>query len=272
MLYHRFVNGLTDFLRSLGPSLPSVAVLGGVLYWVLQKKMESVLARRLEITKHELQLEHQRMSVVFEHQKDSFRSILVAMHQSTEAIARGNDEEWHPIQESHVDKFRRVMSEESLFMDTASDHALRIFVSAMRNAVELPFEPAPEQEEIWRAHSQASFISDRLSEHFRSRVGLASEHVNPLDDVELLGACMLINRCHFPKYHLPTKGLLAFSPSQTAAQLVATARNNRDLLRTDLERLKEAVTTDERNARLYFKVGTESDRYLQLLARLPAGA
>jgi hypothetical protein len=270
MLYHRFVTGAAQVLTSLGSTLPSVAVLvaalGGVLYWVLQKRIEATLARRLEITKHELQLEYQKMSIVFEHQKDSFRNILVAMHQAIEAIAAGRDEEWHPIGAAQVDKFRCVVSEESLFMDVTSDHALRLFVAAMWNAVEQPFESAPEQEEIRRAHNQATFISERLSDHFRSRVGLSSGPPNPLGDVEILGACSLINRYHFPKHKLPTQGCLAFQPNQTAAELVATAHQNLDVVRTELERLKGAVTSDERRARFFFQVGADADYYLQILA------
>jgi hypothetical protein len=183
-----------------------------------------VLAGRLEITKHQLQLDYQKMSIIFEHQKDSFRKVLVAMHLAIGALESGADDAWHPIQDSQVDAFRSVISEGSLFMDTASDQALRAFVAAMGDAVEPTFEPPPEQEVIRRAHSVAAFILERLSEHFRSRVGLAPSHVNPLRDIELLGACRLINRYHFPQYDLPTKGPLAFRRGQTAAELVATAQ------------------------------------------------
>jgi hypothetical protein len=39
----------------------------------------------------------------------------------------------------------------------------------------------------------------------------------------------------------PTRGALAFRPSETASELVAMAWQNPDLLRSELERLKEAL-------------------------------
>ena len=257
---------LTD-LRSLGALLPSAGVLvaaWGVLYYVLQKQLEAKLARRLEFTKHELQLEYQKKSIVFEHQKDSFRNVLVAMHEATEAIAGGDGPEWRPIRQNVVDKFRRVVSEEALFMDADSDHALRLFVSAMWLATE-SYPGDTDEEDIRRAHSQTEFISERLSDHFRSRVGLAPAHTSPFADIQLLGACTLINRHHFSNYGLPTKGPLAIRPGETASEVVATAKQNSELLRSELERLKEAVTADERRTSLYFAVRTEVEYYLAKL-------
>jgi hypothetical protein len=268
LLYHRSVIGLTDFLRSLGALLPSVGVLvagWGVVYYVLQKQLEAKLASRLEFTKHELQLEYQKKSIVFEHQKDSFRNVLVAMHEAIEAIAGGDGPEWLPIGQDVVDKFRRVVSEEALFMDADSDHALRLFVSSMWLATPGPDPGDVDQEDIRRAHSQTEFISERLSDHFRFRVGLPPAHPSPLADVELLGACTLINRYHFSKHGLPTKGPLAIRPGETASELVATARQNLVLLRSELERLKGAVISDERHTSLFFPVRTEVEYYLTKL-------
>ncbi len=254
--------GLADFLKSLSVLL-SLPALGIMLYWVLQKKLEAILARRLEITKHELQLEYQKMSVVFEHQKDSFRNVLVAMHHAVEAIASGAEDRWYPISRDQLDTFRRVVSEESLFMDTESDHALRIFVAAMRGAVEEPFDAGPDQEDIWRAHTQTTFISERLSDHFRCRVGLTPTRLNSLVDVELLGACRLINRHHnFQKHNLPAKGPLAFRPGQTASEWVAAAKQNPEILRIELEQLKKT--------NLSFQDGREVDHYLKTLGGFTA--
>src|ERR1039457_6447224 len=96
--------------------------------------------------------------------------------------------EWRPIRQNVVDKFRRVVSEEALFMDADSDHALRLFVSAMWLATE-SYPGDTDEEDIRRAHSQTEFISERLSDHFRSRVGLAPAHTSPFADIQLLGAC-----------------------------------------------------------------------------------
>jgi hypothetical protein len=254
---------LADILKQLGVFVPTAAAVGAGVYWMLQKRLEAHLAQRLEVTKHELQLENQKRSIVFEHQKDAFRNVLVAMHRATEAIASGEGPDWYPISKSVVDTFRRVVSEESLFMDAESDHALALFVKAMWGAVEeTVIDVEPDEEHIQRAYSQTTFILERLSDHFRARVGLSSVHSGSLIDVELLGACRLINVHHFHKYNLPTKGPLAFCDGQTASEVVAIAKQNLGPLRSELEQLKMAIRSDERGARLFFQVGTEVDRYL----------
>jgi len=90
VVYYQSVVGMLDFVGQLPAVLPAVGVLGGVLYWLLQKKMEATLAQRLEVTKHQLQLDYQRMSIVFEHQRDSFRRVLAAMHETIESIEGGD--------------------------------------------------------------------------------------------------------------------------------------------------------------------------------------
>jgi len=56
---------LAGFLLSLGR-------LGGLLYFLLQNALEARFAKKLEETKHDLQLDLEKMSIVYRHQKDSF--------------------------------------------------------------------------------------------------------------------------------------------------------------------------------------------------------
>lgn len=250
------MTSIPDLLKAFG--VPGA--IGALIYLVLQRRLD----KRLEITKHELQIEYQKKSIVFEHQKDSFRNVLVGMHRAIEAIRGGPEPEWRPTSHKTVDAFRRIVSEEALFMDEESDHALRIFVQVMWSAAAAPFETEPSDEEMRLAATQTAFIADRLSEHFRARVGLVTDN-GSLDDVELLGACRLINRHYFSKFNLPTTGLLAFRPGETASESVELAWQNLDLLRSELNRLKEAINSDGDRASLFFQVGTEVDRYLAKL-------
>ena len=58
--------------------------LSAILYLLLKKALEKTVDsrfdERLEKVKHDLQLEQEKMSVVYQNQKDSFRNILVAVH------------------------------------------------------------------------------------------------------------------------------------------------------------------------------------------------
>jgi hypothetical protein len=257
------VISLADLLKLI----PPLGILGAALYWVLQRHLEGYLARRLETTKHELQLEHQKKSIVFEHQKDSFRKVLIAVHRAIEAIRSGPGPGWYPISPDQVDEFRRVVSEESLFLDPESGHALRIFEQAMWMAAAEPAIGAePSDDEMQRANTQTAFISERLSEHFRASIGLITDS-NSLSEVELLGACQLVNR---HKSFFRVEGALAFRKGETAHELVVTARRNLDLVLSELERLKKAIRSDKDRAASFFDVCVEVDMYLKKLADFEA--
>jgi len=272
VVYYQSVVGMLDFVGQLPAVLPAVGVLGGVLYWLLQKKMEATLAQRLEVTKHQLQLDYQRMSIVFEHQRDSFRRVLAAMHETIESIEGGDSEQWYPISKEVVDKFRRIVSEECLLLDEESDHALRLFVYATSKAVSAPYEADPDQEDIRGAHSLTAFIFERLADHFRFRVGLVPQELDPILDVQLLGAAVLINRYHFPDHNLPTRGPLAFREGETAAELVAAAKRNLAVLQSELKSLQTAIVAKEGRTRAFFQVGVDVSRYLARFAEAESKA
>jgi hypothetical protein len=247
-----------------------LAYLGGYgglsvfLYFLLKKTLEKTVDsrfdERLEKVKHELQLEQEKMSIVYENQKDSFRKILVAAHSAIEAIEDNiaGEGDWRPISQKDVNAFSRVLSEESLFMDDPSDHALRLFYEIMSTAVPYEME-IPTNHQVWNAHNQMQFIAKRLAEHFRLRVGLSSSVQNPLSDVELLGACRLINQYQFPEYDLPTKGPLKIQESRTMPQLITLIRRNPELLKSELSRLRKATEKDP----FFFEALAKADRYLQ---------
>ncbi|MCU1299881.1 MAG: hypothetical protein JWQ87_165 [Candidatus Sulfotelmatobacter sp.] len=260
---------LDSIMKWISAIFISAGGLGAFLYFLLKKTLEKTVDSRfdarLEKIKHELQLEQQRMSIVYEHQKDSFRKILIAMHHAMEAIERnaeGEIGEWNPISEEDVKDFSRVLSEETLFMDSGSDHAVRLFRKIMWSAVRYE-ETYPSSDEVWRAYNQMHFVSDHLAEHFRIRVGLEPTGPDPLLDIELLGACRLINRLHFTEFGLPTKGPLEYQDNQSTGQLVAIAREQPDLLKSELSRLKDGIKS--KYSTFFFETLTEADRYLRKL-------
>src|ERR1700674_5254993 len=233
--------------------------------WLLKRRLENRFTRELEKTKHELQLEQQKMSIVFEHQKDSFRKLLAAMDRALDAIERTwHDGEWSVIPEQRVKGFKKVVSEERLFLDSESDHAVQRFLQIMWGAVHThPCESIPESSDVEACHTQMELISERLADHFRSRVGLFSEMQDPLLDITLLGACRLINAYHFAEFGLPTEGPLKFHESETAKELVTAARQNTVLLRSELMKLREAITST--NKSLFFDTLSKVDHYIDKL-------
>ncbi len=251
---------VTTVLAYLGGYGGLSAVLYLLLRKALEKTVDSRFDERLEKVRHDLQLEQEKMSVVYQNQKDSFRNLLVAAHKGIAAIESriGGDDDCRPISQGDVDAFSRVLAEESLFVDDDSDHALRLFREIMSTAVPYEME-IPTNQEVWRAYNQMNFVVERLAEHFRMRVGLTSSATRPLLDAELLGACRLINRFHFPKHDLPTKGSFRFQDGKTAAHYVSVARQNPALLKSELARLREATENDP----FFFETLEKTERYLQ---------
>jgi hypothetical protein len=151
------------------------------------------------------------------------------------------------------------MSQESLFMDGESDLALRLFREVMWKAVQYESE-IPTGDEVWRSYDQMKFIAERLAQHFRTRVGLTASTPDPLLDIDLLGACRLINRYS----HIQTKSILRIDQNSMADHLVDTARKNPAVLKSELEKLKAATRDDQ----FFFEAVTQAERYQQRMRGL----
>jgi hypothetical protein len=126
----------------------------------------------------------------------------------------------------------------------------------------------PTSDAVWHAHNQLILIADRLGEHFRIRVGLGPATPNPLLDIQLLGACSLINRFSFPDFKLPTKGPLKLRENETAAELVSAAKEHSDELKAELTALKKAM---QESLSFFFEELTEIDRYLHTVDGMKSG-
>ncbi len=261
---------ILDVLLKLVPTVVVLfSGLGGFLYWLLKQTLDARFKERLEETKHELKLEQDKMSVVFPAQKESFRKILAAMHSALVAIEqrRGEDDDWLPISREDIDKFRSVAFEETLMMDSGSDHAIALFARIMWIAVE-DEGSVPCSDEVSRAHNQMTLIADCLAEHFRIRVGLREAKPDPLLDVQLLAAGYLVNTFRLEDFNLPAESPLKLRQNETAAELVSAAKKHRDELKSQLKALKNAM---QKRSSLFFEDLTAIDRYLTTLDRMKQG-
>ena len=265
---HPILDAIAGWFSTIVISASGVAAF---LYFLLKKTLEKTIDSRfdenLENIKHELQLEQQKMSIVYQQQKDSFRKVLMAMHNAIEAIAaniEGDGGDWLPITEDKVSAFSRVLAEESLFMEERSDHALRLFREIMWTAVRYE-DTYPRSDVVWRSYNQMKFISDRLAEHFRLRVGLESRKTDSLFEIELLGACRLINRFTFPDSGMPTNGPLRYQDHGSATQLVALAREHPEELRSELSKLRNALIS---HSSIFFEDVVDVDWHMERVKSL----
>jgi len=260
---------LQDWIKSALAYLGGAGVLGFLFRDPLKKAFEKLIDsrfdERLAKIKHELDLEQQKMSIVYQNQKDSFRNVLMGMHNAMAAIEKeiAGEADWRPISQEPVEIFSRVMAQESLFLDAASDRALRLFREVMWEAVQYE-DQIPSGGKVWRAHDQMKFIADRTAQHFRVRVGLAEGELDPLLDIDILGACRAINRYSFPDQQLPTRGPLKADENRNAEELVMAARRNPAILKEELGRLKAAT----QNERFFFETAAQADLYLSRIKTL----
>jgi len=246
-----------------------LGAVGSLLYWLLKKALEDQFAKRLERMKHELQTEAQKLSIVYEHQKDSFRSILAAMHKAIHTIEDNIEDaggDWPGISSEDYDEFKRVIAEERLFIDARAERAISLFTSILWDAVNSArIDHTPDTEEVRRSYNQLQLVAGRLAEYFRSRVGLVPESVDPLLDTELLGACRMINTYHFPSSSMPTSSELAYAEHQSPEELVSRARANSGLLRSELTALKVALEGKDTRKRIFHSALMQVERYLEHL-------
>jgi hypothetical protein len=245
--------------------------LGGFLFSLIQKTLEERSAKRLETTKHDLQLDRERKGVIFEHQRDSLRNVLLAMHEAIREIESNVDApgDWRPIPIGPVDKFRSTVSQECLFLDDGSEHALDLFDTVMLKAVYDPsFDLFGDDKDAWHSYKQMQLIADRVARHFRSRLGLSSDSQDHLQDVDLLEACRLIGDYRFADFKIADDSPLKFRKGQSASQIVAAARENQDLLGSELRRLKVAAKADDRGGSFFFEIIAEIDRCLARLEQI----
>lgn len=253
----------TDWIAD---GLAVVAAVWTTVNWWLQKKMEARLAKQLEGTKHEFQDKLQKLSIVYEHQKDSFKGVLSAMHDAIRCIERnirGVDDEWGSVRMKDYEAFRRAVAEEVLFVDARTERALSLFSEIFWDAVDSPeFDQFTDSEKVRRSHGHMEFISDRIAEYFRLKVGLASESPDPLLEIELLGACRLINEQHFAKAGLPTKTMLKFNEHTSAEEIISMARQNAGTLRSELEALRGVLAAEDSKSSFYYNLSTRVARYL----------
>lgn len=159
-----------------------------------QELLKGFLADDLERAKHALSLEQARLTFVYEKQRDSFTNVIRAMHSAITAIEKEfdySDEEWRPIEEGTLADFRNVRVSESLYTGSDGDRALAVCEERLARCTIDRMDGGPIESDLIRDNrSQLDFISLRIQEFFRVRLGIANG--NPLLDVFRLQAFSLV--------------------------------------------------------------------------------
>lgn len=229
-----------QLLTILGISSPFFVLAFIVMWWLLKKSVDTKidilkskeidafkndLAKELETTKHELKLEQAKLSIVYENQRDSFKNLIQGMYKAVKDLEQPFDQEWTSIAGKYFEEFRQTIAKETLFISSEGERALDIFRNIYGPTVAYDPEEDLQDEELRRAYEQMCFISERLREYFRNRIGLNAEK-DPLFDVFILDACLILNRYSFKEIGLPIQGVFKIVRNQSPLELIKIVKEN----------------------------------------------
>ncbi|MBW1795902.1 MAG: hypothetical protein JRJ38_16015 [Deltaproteobacteria bacterium] len=221
-------------------------------------------AKELDKIRHQFQIELDQLSIIHENQKNSFQRVIKALNKSIKALEQPYDEGWQPINDRQYDELQRVIIEESLFLGSEGERALDIFMKFFGRSTCFPEEPLPSDKMLRNIYEHMGFIAERIREYFRKRIGLSDEP-DPLWDVNLLSACLLINDYHFREADFPTKTNLKFEYDISPNAFVEKVKQNLDVLKEELRRFIDYLESDPEDTGTFFCPLSEARYYLNLL-------
>jgi hypothetical protein len=240
--------------------------LGKVWASRIMEKEKASYARDLDAIRHQFQLEQKQMSVVFENQKSSFTNIIKAMDKAILALEQSWDDEWEPLPDKDYNKFHAVVVEEFLLTGADGEKALNLFSSVLSNTVAVyEVDYIPNDRSLRECYQQLRFLSERIREYFRFRVGLPGRG-QPLVDIAVFGGRSLLDE-YFKFDEDYSSSPLASKERQSTEQWIVKGYTNLKELK---ERLKDMVTrielSDEESSEWRFKQALEARYYLDILA------
>ncbi|MCG2772954.1 MAG: hypothetical protein L6277_12805 [Desulfobacterales bacterium] len=220
--------------------------------------------RELDEIRQQYNIELNKLSIIHEHQKISFQKIIKAMFNASRALEQPYDDGWSPINGVHYDKLEQIIIEESLFLDRNVEKALNVFLKFYAKATFFPEGPDQSDKMLRNIFEFINYISEHIREYFRNRIGL-SEEPNPLLEINLLAAILLINDYNFPEANLPTKTVLKFEYDISPDALVDKIKNNMGILIAELNKLVHYLEYDSSVKTFFFETLTEARSFIKLL-------
>jgi len=227
--------------------------------------------QELDKMRHQLRIELDQLSIIHEQQRLSFQRMIRALHDSIKSLEQSYDEEWQPIDDKHCDTLKEIIIEESLFLGAEAEKALNIYLNLYWKAVYFPENPKPDDETVRKVYEFLNFISERIREYFRKRIGLSFE-ANPLLDVNLIATCLLIYESQFQGIVLKTIPILEieFDDFQlhfdiSPSALVDKLKQNLDSLKSDLSTIISFIETKLEKRNYELMTLSEARYYKELL-------
>jgi len=246
-------------------------IIGGLSSWLgkvwANRILESEKAkytRELDTIRHQFQVELNRVSIIHENQKVSFRNVIMALSKAIKALEQEYDERWHPISDRKYDELRNVVIEESLFLGKDGENALGVFLRFFGKTTFFPEIDIQSDQMLRNIYEHLNYIDTRIREYFRKRIGLSDEN-NPLLEVHLLDIALILNDYHPRGGRFTLADHLCFRFDVTPLVLIEKYKSNLSDLEVWMHKFIESVESDDDDKRLYFEDLSKIRLYLALL-------
>ena len=199
---------------------------------------KSKYSKELESLKHQYQISLNQTSIIHTSQKISFQNVIRAMHKYIKLLEQDYDERWQPIKSSYYSDLKKIIIEESLFLGAEGENALNIFLKFFGKSTYFP-EDEPQSDRTLRTiYEHLCYIDERIREYFRKRIGLVDDEIDPLFEVHLIGACLLVS-----DYDDPNKKV-QFKFNKSPYPLVEELKENIQYLCDDLKSLIKHIESE----------------------------
>ena len=255
-------------LSSVGGAALIIAVLSSWLGKVWANRIlesdKAKYAKELDKIRHQFEIERNQLSIIHDNQKHSFQRLIKSLQKSIKSLEQEYDEDWHPINGKHYDELNQVAIEESLFLGSEGERALGIYLKFFGRSISFPDASYQSDKMLRNIYEHLIFISERIREYFRKRIGLSDEQ-NPLFDVSLIAACLLINDYNFSEIDFPTKSVLQFDFDFPPQSLVDKIKDNINILKTELDKFVLYIESDIEDKKSYFHALSEARYYLTMI-------
>lgn len=230
------------------------------------EELKSDLRSQVESIRHEYQLAQIQTSLLFEHKRTAFASLLARIAE----VKR----EWHKsgyepdvgitnkVPNDQYNKLIDTYYEYQLFLDTDCLAATELVLNALQSS--LPWDDGSgnlQASDCEAAYNRLEYLQPRVAGLFQEKLGIDVSR-RAKEEIALLGAILLLNRYHFPDIGLPVKGNLKLDSQDFPADAVEKAKTNKPELTTKLEAFGEYL---RKGGGVFHEAQTDISRCIAML-------
>lgn len=263
----------------------AVMVVAGAVYFVLRlalqqsittgiklaadkqlEQLKSELTSQIEAMRHQYQLAQLQTSLLFEHKRTAFATLLARIAEvKREWYKSANEPYAGIIDKVPSDQYEKLLDtyyEYQLFLDNDCLAAIDLVLNALRDS--FPWDDGSgtlHARDCEAAYNRLEFLQPRVAELFQAKLGV-NVTGRAKEEIAFLGSILLLNHYHFPDIGLPVKGNLKLDNQDFPADAVAKAKSNKPELVDKLQAFSDYL---RKGHGVFHEAGTDISRYIAML-------